>query len=244
MYIIRNLLRYIISPSGLDIIKPQENARRSVMRYNGGKPPLMIYTALSAMMIRQACGLDKQKTEHLSVDKRSVFDGCGGWIVEQPMLAGELTARPPGFSHKCFAFACPVAVPASVRPRRRSVALCDRCHSLTSLHPPQAALGSLPRRATLVALISLRLLGSISLSQPNEKDTRLGVFRLVAEVGFEPHDLRVMSPTSYQAALLRDIIFSIWYYITFHSACQAICIKFFVFAEKVFDKIFFLCFFK
>ena len=35
----------------------------------------------------------------------------------------------------------------------------------------------------------------------------LGVSRLclVAEVGFEPHDLRVMSPTSYQAALLRDI---------------------------------------
>ena len=31
---------------------------------------------------------------------------------------------------------------------------------------------------------------------------------LVAEVGFEPHDLRVMSPTSYQAALLRDIHFS------------------------------------
>ena len=29
---------------------------------------------------------------------------------------------------------------------------------------------------------------------------------LVAEVGFEPHDLRVMSPTSYQAALLRDIL--------------------------------------
>ncbi len=30
---------------------------------------------------------------------------------------------------------------------------------------------------------------------------------MVAEVGFEPHDLRVMSPTSYQAALLRDIFF-------------------------------------
>ena len=30
---------------------------------------------------------------------------------------------------------------------------------------------------------------------------------LVAEVGFEPHDLRVMSPTSYQAALLRDMMF-------------------------------------
>ena len=30
-------------------------------------------------------------------------------------------------------------------------------------------------------------------------------FRLVAGVGFEPHDLRVMSPTSYQAAPPRDI---------------------------------------
>ena len=30
-------------------------------------------------------------------------------------------------------------------------------------------------------------------------------FCLVAGVGFEPHDLRVMSPTSYQAALPRDI---------------------------------------
>ena len=28
---------------------------------------------------------------------------------------------------------------------------------------------------------------------------------LVAGAGFEPHDLRVMSPTSYQAALPRDI---------------------------------------
>ena len=28
---------------------------------------------------------------------------------------------------------------------------------------------------------------------------------LVAEMGFEPHDLRVMSPTSYQAALPRDM---------------------------------------
>ena len=30
-------------------------------------------------------------------------------------------------------------------------------------------------------------------------------FSLVAEVGFEPHGLRVMSPTSYQTAPLRDI---------------------------------------
>ena len=31
-------------------------------------------------------------------------------------------------------------------------------------------------------------------------------FLLVAEMGFEPHDLRVMSPTSYQTAPLRDIM--------------------------------------
>ena len=29
---------------------------------------------------------------------------------------------------------------------------------------------------------------------------------MVAGMGFEPHDLRVMSPTSYQTALLRDMI--------------------------------------
>ena len=29
---------------------------------------------------------------------------------------------------------------------------------------------------------------------------------MVAGMGFEPHDLRVMSPTSYQTALPRDII--------------------------------------
>ena len=31
-------------------------------------------------------------------------------------------------------------------------------------------------------------------------------FHLVAGVGFEPHDLRVMSPTSYQAAPPRDMV--------------------------------------
>ena len=33
----------------------------------------------------------------------------------------------------------------------------------------------------------------------------LRMHNMVAEAGFEPHDLRVMSPTSYQAAPLRDI---------------------------------------
>ncbi len=35
---------------------------------------------------------------------------------------------------------------------------------------------------------------------------------MVAEVGFEPHDLRVMGPTSYQTALLRDVILVLVYY--------------------------------
>ena len=39
----------------------------------------------------------------------------------------------------------------------------------------------------------------------------LRMHNMVAEVGFEPHDLRVMSPTSYQAALLRDMDFSFAY---------------------------------
>ena len=39
----------------------------------------------------------------------------------------------------------------------------------------------------------------------NLKIQRFQGFSMVAEVGFEPHDLRVMSPTSYQAALPRDI---------------------------------------
>ena len=38
----------------------RQNARWRVMRYKGGSPPLMIYAALCAAMICQACGLDKK----------------------------------------------------------------------------------------------------------------------------------------------------------------------------------------
>ena len=41
--------------------------------------------------------------------------------------------------------------------------------------------------------------------QKENTHQQMSVFFLVAGVGFEPHDLRVMSPTSYQAALPRDI---------------------------------------
>ena len=72
-----------------------------------------------------------------------------------------------------------------VRPRRRS-------HSKPTSSPPLCGGGD---REWLKSHRSKK-----------RTDTRLDVcLFLVAEVGFEPHDLRVMSPTSYQAALLRDI---------------------------------------
>ena len=51
----------------------------------------------------------------------------------------------------------------------------------------------------------LRLLRGSKVGTYSKKDTRWVSFVLGAEAGFEPRDLRVMSPTSYQAALLRDI---------------------------------------
>ena len=46
---------------------------------------------------------------------------------------------------------------------------------------------------------------------------------MVAEAGFEPHDLRVMSPTSYQTAPLRDVNFLVlYYYSTEKSFIQAL----------------------
>ena len=50
-----------------------------------------------------------------------------------------------------------------------------------------------------------RSVGLYTTQQPTKKGHRLVSFSLVAGRGFEPPDLRVMSPTSYQAALPRDI---------------------------------------
>jgi len=67
LYIIRNLLRYIISPKGW-ISSSRRNTRpKGVMRYKGGLPPLMICAALRAAMIYQACGLDKKITAQRAV---------------------------------------------------------------------------------------------------------------------------------------------------------------------------------
>ena len=69
-------------------------------------------------------------------------------------------------------------------------------------------------RSILTIDILRRVLGSVngnlvtqnSMSVAKKKSSPIGLlFFLVAETGFEPRDLRVMSPTSYQAALLRDM---------------------------------------
>ena len=43
---------------------------------------------------------------------------------------------------------------------------------------------------------------------------------LVAGAGFEPRDLRVMSPTSYLAALPRDNLAKLYYFIKLPLVCQ------------------------
>ena len=50
---------------------------------------------------------------------------------------------------------------------------------------------------------------------------------VVAGVGFEPHDLRVMSPTSYQAAPPRDMFrcLACYYNITIYLFCQIFSAK-------------------
>ena len=63
-------------PVGLDIIKPQVDARWRVMRYS---PEGADDIHDCVVMICQACGLDKQKKE-LLVNKSSFFVGCGGGI--------------------------------------------------------------------------------------------------------------------------------------------------------------------
>ena len=71
----------------LYIIKPQEDARWRVMRYNGGKPPLMIYAALRASMICQDCGLDKQKQSFYL--GRQMFCFCCQRAVKRCVNAGK-----------------------------------------------------------------------------------------------------------------------------------------------------------
>ena len=65
------------------------------------------------------------------------------------------------------------------------------------------------------SLISLKSIKKPCESRTLQKETghqsRYALYQnwcpvMVAGVGFEPHDLRVMSPTSYQAALPRDIL--------------------------------------
>ena len=71
--------------------------------------------------------------------------------------------------------------------------------------------------------------------QPTKKGHLTMSFSLVAGRGFEPPDLRVMSPTSYQAALPRDIYTlhpRALYYSTKKTICQHLFKKYFKKLEK------------
>jgi len=76
----------------------------------------------------------------------------------------------------------PVAVPG-VRLADSAAALhTDRCHSLPSLHPPQAAVGSLSQRATLVGLITRTEDQGLLCAARKTKPTLLGGLRFFWQV--------------------------------------------------------------
>ena len=88
------------------------------------------------------------------------------------------------------------------------------CHSLPSHPPSYSPFGLITRQ--VVSLKSYH-------SKTKARQTYgLPCFCLVAGVGFEPHDLRVMSPTSYRTALPRDImafgkLIPIRHYLLYHT---------------------------
>ena len=116
-----------------------------------------------------------------------------------------------------FASSCPLVVPKIVG---RS------CSSLTILTTTPTNAPYLVHR-TRSRVLPREPVGQETKYFPNRKETEHQVvfcFLLVAERGFEPPDLRVMSPTSYLAALLRDIYLCLsrvlMHYITIIICCQ------------------------
>ncbi len=88
-------------------------------------------------------------------------------------------------------------------------------------HKPCPALGNATQRATLVGLIT-QVDAQFSLITIRKGHPRGCPFLMVAGAGLEPHDLRVMSPTSYQ--LLHPAIYPVRFrllqYTHFRSECQ------------------------
>ena len=74
-----------------------------------------------------------------------------------------------------FRFCNPVCGADICLRRQRSLASVDRCTALPSLHPPPAALPSLPQRATLVGLITREIdQGLLCKPEKRKKPSRLG----------------------------------------------------------------------
>ena len=80
-------------------------------------------------------------------------------------------------------------------------------------------------------IVSKNLFGfNLFVAKNKSLTERSSIRLLVAGVGFEPHGLRVMSPTSYQAALPRDIVFAL------PSKCLSIIQPFAAFVNDLFAK--------
>ena len=81
----------------LYIIKPQVDARWRVMRYKGGEPPLMICTALRAVMICQAEGLSPaawiNKKGTFGRQKFLFVGGDGGIRTHDPYVANVMLSQ-------------------------------------------------------------------------------------------------------------------------------------------------------
>ena len=117
------------------------------------------------------------------------------------LLIFSLVALPPGYR-----FAPPCGARRNLRALCRSIS-----STATEIAPhlllPPAATGRNSQRASLVGLYPKPKGASLGFATKKEHRPNGLCSFLVAGVGFEPHGLRVMSPTSYQAALPRDMNF-------------------------------------
>jgi len=102
---------------GVYIIKPQEDTRWRVMRYKGGKPPLMICTVLRAVLIYQACGLDKPK-EDLSLVAATQSRVLISALLRSSVSRG--SDSPPG----CHSLPLPFKSSVFIRTKQKRSTLC------------------------------------------------------------------------------------------------------------------------
>ena len=130
MYIIRNLLLYIINAK--HCISSARRKKYTLTRDNIQPPGLMICTALRALMIYQLCELDKKSR----IEAMRLFGGPSGTRTpDRPVI---LPARPP-LSRRHFVLCC------ATRNACGAICACLACASTDSLTLDYVACGSTGR---------------------------------------------------------------------------------------------------